>query len=112
MPARKATTTTEDIIELDSSVDRAEFEPRAPLFKIDGELFTARTKFSASEYLKYIKIARTEGADAAVDWAMEAALGEAGYLAFLEYPYLTTEQARKIINQVTSRLIGPIADPK
>lgn len=112
MPPRKKPS----VIEFNSESDRTEFDPKEPLFSIDGTLYEARTKFSASEFLKYVRIAQTKGSDAAVDWAMESALGEEGYLAFLDYPYLTADKARQIIDQIIERLVGPykngLADPK
>lgn len=109
MTTRKKTTS---VVELNSDVDRAEFEPRAELFTIDGVSYSARTNFSATETLKYFRIGRKSGADAAVDWAMEAALGEDGYLAFLDYPYLSKDKARAIVDQILSRLVGVEIDPK
>jgi hypothetical protein len=106
-------TLPEGLIHLDEDEDHSEFEATAPLFAVGGKVYEARTEFSASDVLTYSKLARTKGIDAAVEWLMEAALGDEGYAAFIGYKYLKLETASKIISQVVERITGiTVADPK
>lgn len=102
-----------NVIVLDTATDHAPFEEREPLFALNGVVYEARTNFSASEVLTYGQIGRAQGLDAAVDWAMETALGKDGYRALLDYPYLPRDKASDIIGQVIGRLQSPVVfDPK
>lgn len=112
-PTPKTSDTAGVLVELNSDVDRKlGFEETEPLFVIDGVVYEARTTFSAGEAIRYAKTYRDEGIDQAVAYAMVQAIGADGYKAFLEYPYLSNDNASKIIGQVTGRINPVAADPK
>jgi hypothetical protein len=103
----------EGLIQLDEDEDHSAFEETSPLFAVGGKVYEARTEFSASDVIHYSKLARTKGIDAAVEWLMEAALGEEGYAAFAGYKYLRKETATKVMSQVVGRISGiDVVDPK
>jgi hypothetical protein len=106
---RKRTTKenpTFELVDLDALTDeeRSEFDATAPLFRISGRTWEARTTFSAGECIEYARIWRQQGIDDAVAYAMDKAVGEDGWKAFTEYPYLSNGKATQIIGEVISRI--------
>lgn len=103
-----------DFIDLDaqSEEEKGEFEETAPLFRIHGEIYAARVVFSAGETIRFAELWRDNGLDKACAYAMTQALGADGYQAFLNYPYMSKENAGKIIDQVVNRINPPVIDPK
>lgn len=99
------------MIEL-SSKARPTKEEREPLFKLDGKQYTIPTTFRVSDTLTYVRIARTEGYDAAVDWALCRALGEAEYTRLTQVAALTDEQFNEIASTVLAKIVGRAATPK
>lgn len=101
------------VIQLDEDdADTSIFEERTALFAVAGVTYEARTTFSASEALRYSRLARTQGLDAAVDFALATALGADGFNALMDYKYLTKEKVTPIIKQVVGRFDGQAYDPK
>jgi hypothetical protein len=101
------------LIALDvEDADKDIFDASEPLFTLAGKTYEARTAFSASEALQYSRLARTQGLDAAVDYALASALGDAGFEALSTYKYLTKEAMQKIIGQIVSRFTGQSYNPK
>lgn len=92
---------------------------REELFAIDGKAYTIPKTIRPLQMAKYTHLVDSLGADSAGMWALQEALGEEGYLAFLNLP---TERVSKddfavVIGVVTGRFVGlatevPGADPK
>jgi hypothetical protein len=82
--------------------------PRETLFTIDGRECTIPVKFEPLEMARYAHTVATFGADQAAVWALEMALGEDDYIAFLNLPKesVTTEDWARVVGVVTGRLVG------
>jgi hypothetical protein len=82
--------------------------PRETLFTIDGRECTIPVKFEPLEMARYAHTVSTFGADQAAVWALELALGEKDYIAFLNLPKesVSTEDWTRVVGVVTGRLVG------
>jgi len=112
-PAPKSVEDVPEMVDLDALTDdeRGVFEQTAPLFKVNGRVYEARTAFSAGEAIQYVKIARERGYDEALEYAMTQALGAEGWKAFVDCPYMSQDNSAKIVSQVMASLVGG-PDPK
>ena len=81
---------------------------REVLFVIDGVPYTIPVRFRPLEMARYAHMVSQDGADAAAMWALQTALGETGYLAFLNLPAsaVSEDQYRGLISVVVGRLLG------
>jgi hypothetical protein len=88
--------------------DEATPRPRETLFTIDGRECTIPLKFEPLEMARYAHTVSTFGADQAAVWALELALGEADYIAFLNLPKesVSAEDWARVVGVVTGRLVG------
>lgn len=82
--------------------------PRETLFTIDGRECTIPVKFEPLEMARYAHTVATFGADQAAVWALELALGEDDYVAFLNLPKesVSLEDWTRVVGVVTGRLVG------
>ena len=80
-----------NIVSLRSAVNPPKNE-RVPAFSINGEVYTILTRPRTNVGLKYIHLARTKGAEIAVDFMLETLLGTEGYGALMDFDDLTTRR--------------------
>lgn len=90
---------------------------RDDLFSLDGTVYTIPVRFAAGDTLMYVDGLRKYGPDIAAAWALEHAIGEAGYTALCNANNATVshDEFAKLIAIVTDRLLGkaaPIPGPK
>lgn len=81
---------------------------RETLFTIDGRDCTIPVKFTPLEMARYAHTVRDAGPDAAAVFALELALGEKNYLAFLNLPHdeVSEEDWTRVVGLITGRLVG------
>lgn len=84
---------------------------RETLFYVDGIGYTIPKSFGPNAALGYAHIARTLGQNAAIDWAMEKALGTVGYAVLRDQDDLTQDQLDNMITLIIARIEG-LPDPK
>lgn len=85
---------------------------REVLFTYRGTEFTIPVDFELGDAMTYAHLARTQGPDKAVDWALELALGSAGYASLRAVRGLKPAQLERIVAIVTTRVAGGGLDPK
>lgn len=81
---------------------------REELFSIDGKSYTIPKRFEPLEMAKYTHLVDTLGADSAGMWALQAALGDEGYFAYLNLPprAVSQEDFVVVMQVVTGRMVG------
>jgi hypothetical protein len=86
--------------------------PREELFKIDGSAYTIPERFRPLEMARFAHLVDTMGNDAAAMWGLQQALGDEGYLAFLNLPPDAVSEGdfRKVLGVVVKRLSGLTAE--
>jgi hypothetical protein len=84
---------------------------RETLFYVAGVGYTIPKSFGPSAALGYAHTQRTQGGNAAVDWAMERALGTVGYAVLREQDDLTEVQLDNMVSLIIARIEG-LPDPK
>jgi hypothetical protein len=84
---------------------------RETLFYVGGVGYTIPKSFRPNAALGYAHVVRTQGTTAAVDWAMEKALGTVGYAVLREQEDLTDEVLTNMVTLVIARIEG-LPDPK
>lgn len=84
---------------------------REVLFYVDDVGYTLPKTFGPAAALGYAHVQRTLGANAAVDWAMEKALGTVGYAVLREQDDLTDVQLSNMVALIVARIEG-LPDPK
>lgn len=82
------------------------------LFSIDGKGYTIPNKARVNLALRYLKMARNEGADAASAYMLEEMVGEEGYNALMNYEDLTSETLTAIMEAAQKVVLGGLTDPK
>lgn len=82
------------------------------LFSIDGVMYQMPVNLGANVALGYMKLARTHGQEAAMGWALEKVIGEAGYNALMECDEITTADLETIMKVVHDNVMGPVEVPK
>lgn len=85
---------------------------REVLFTYRGTEFTIPVDFELGDAMEYAHIARRQGPDKAVDFALELALGEAGYAALRSVRGLKPSDLERIVAIVTVRVAGGGTSPK
>jgi len=85
---------------------------RETLFYYAGVGVTIPKKFTLVDALNYAHVTRVQGLNAAIDWAMERALGTAGYGILRSAAGITEEQAERCMAIVIGRIEGTVPDPK
>lgn len=85
---------------------------REVLFTYRGTEHTIPVDFELGDAMEYAHIARTQGPDKAVDFALELALGAAGYAALRAVRGLKPAQLERIVGMVTERVAGGGVNPK
>jgi hypothetical protein len=100
------------MIDLDARPDELPEIEREPLFKLDGTLYSIPVEFRANQTLKFMHLLGIRGYSVAVQWAMQEAIGEKGYLALVECTKLTKADTAEIGSTIINKLIGNIEDPK
>jgi len=85
---------------------------REVLFTYRGKEHTIPVDFELGDAMEYAHIARTQGPDKAVDFALELALGTAGYAALRAVRGLKPVQLERIVGMVTTRVAGGGTSPK
>jgi hypothetical protein len=85
---------------------------RETLFYYAGVGVTIPKRFSLVDALNYAHVVRIQGLNAAIDWAMERALGTAGYGILRSAEGITEEQAERCMAIIIGRIEGTVPDPK
>jgi hypothetical protein len=87
-------------------------EERETLFYYAGAGVTIPKKFSLVDALNYAHMIRTQGPNAAIDWAMERALGSVGYGILRSAEGVAEEQVERCMAIIIGRIEGTVPDPK
>lgn len=85
---------------------------RETLFYYAGAGVTIPKRFSLVDALNYAHVIRTQGLNAAIDWAMEKAMGTAGYGILRSAAGITEDQVERCMAIVVGRIEGTVPDPK
>lgn len=96
---------------VDADAKAPELE-RETLFYYAGVGVTIPKKFTLVDALNYAHVTRVQGLNAAIDWAMERALGTAGYGILRSAAGITEEQAERCMAIIIGRIEGTVPDPK
>lgn len=94
-----------------TSTPNAEIET-VELFSIDGQSYSIPKKPRVNLALRYLKMAREEGADAASAYLLEQLVGPAAYDALMNYEDLTSETLGAIMEAAQKVTLGGLEDPK
>ena len=84
--------------------------PQVP--KVENVTYSMPEKPNAGFALVYLKAARTWGADVALAWLLELAIGEEAYDALAAEPDLEADTFNAIMLAVQTRALGVLAGPK
>lgn len=84
---------------------------RETLFYVDGVGYTIPKQFPPNAALGYAHVARTQGVTAAVDWALEQALGTVGYAVLRDQRDLEQQTLDNMVALIIARIEG-LPDPK
>ncbi len=85
---------------------------RVPAFSINGTVYTILTRPRTNVGLKYIHLARTKGAEIAVDFMLETLLGTEGYAALMDFDDLTEADLTAVIEAASRIMAGAVETPK
>jgi hypothetical protein len=92
---------------------------RDELFSIDGKAYSIPREMRPLDMANYTYLVDTLGGDSAALWALQRALGNEGFSAFMDLPpeQISREDFTRIMQVVTGRFVGlktevPGADPK
>jgi len=99
------------IVSLRSAINPPVAE-RVPAFSINGTMYSILTKPRVNTGLKYVHLARTKGAEIAVDFMLETLLGVDGYQALMDFDDLTEDDLTAVINAATRIMAGAVENPK
>jgi hypothetical protein len=110
-PGLKDAGSAPGIVSLRSAINPPAAE-RVPAFSINGTVYTILTKPRVNTGLKYIHLARTKGAEIAVDFMLETLLGVEGYKALMDFDDLTEDDLTAVINAATRIMAGAVESPK
>lgn len=94
-----------------STTDAPDVE-QIELFSIDGQSYTIPNKPRLNVALKTLKMARTEGQDAAMAYMMEAAIGAEAFDALTEYEDLDAKTLEAIMTAAQKVVFGGLEAPK
>lgn len=94
-----------------TSTPAAEVES-VELFSIDGASYSIPKKPRVNLALRYLKMARESGADAASAYLLEQLVGEDAYTALMNYEDLTQETLQAIMVAAQKVTLGGLEDPK
>lgn len=91
-----------------SDTPEDEDRPREPLFVIDGVTYAIPERFHPVEMARYAHMVEQFGGDQAAVWALRYAVGDEGYLKFINLPTkaVSTEDFARVMGVVTGRLVG------
>ncbi|MCW2898572.1 MAG: hypothetical protein JWO67_837 [Streptosporangiaceae bacterium] len=96
------------MLELTSEAPVIEMEP---VFSIDGRVFEMPKRVTVNTALIYMRMARKQGPEAAISWAVERVLGEEPYIALMECESLTKDQLAQVMEIVRTKLMGAVEAP-
>lgn len=85
---------------------------RVPLFYIDDVEYTIPDRVSANVALKYMRMVRVSGVDAASAWLLEEVLGDDAYTALMNYDGLTVTHLEQIGRAINDLVMGATEVPK
>ena len=100
-----------NIVSLRSAVNPPK-DARVPAFSINGQVYTILTRPRTNVGLKYIHLARTKGAEIAVDFMLETLLGTEGYQALMDFDDLTEADLTAVIEAASRIMAGAVEAPK
>jgi hypothetical protein len=98
------------MIELKSGA--AEQTGYVDLFSIDDVTYQMPTKVKTNVALKYLRMVRTHGQEAAMGWVMEQVLGEDAYAALMDFDDLTEADLESVMEAVRANVMGAVEAPK
>jgi hypothetical protein len=110
-PGLKEAAAGPNIVSLRSAVNAPKGE-RVPAFSINGRVYTILTRPKTNAGLKYIHLARTKGAEIAVDFMLETLLGTEGYEALMDFDDLTEADLTAVIEAASRIMAGAVEAPK
>lgn len=110
-PGLKDAGSSPNIVSLHSAKNPPQ-DQRVPAFSINGVTYSILTKPKVNAGLKYVHLARTRGAEIAVDFMLETLLGAEGYAALMDFDDLTEEDLTAVMNAATRIMTGAIEAPK
>lgn len=82
------------------------------LFEIDGEAYSIPKKPRLNVALRYLKMVRESGPEAAQAYLLEELVGEAGYEALMNYDDLDQETLGAIAEAAQKITLGGLESPK
>lgn len=82
------------------------------LFSIDGKSYSIPNKPRVNVALRYLKLAREQGVDAAAAYLIESLIGADGYEALMNYEDLTSEELASIVSAAQKATLGGLEAPK
>jgi hypothetical protein len=85
---------------------------REVLFSIDGVDYTIPKTFGPNLALQFVRLSMLRGADIAMSWAMEQALGQDGHAALMAFDQLTRGDLQTITKVIYERLVAALEAPK
>jgi hypothetical protein len=97
------------LIELDAQTsDEAEPAERAtePLFRVGGKVYNIIKEFTASECLRALEIAATQGNIVSKLWLMQTALGQEGFNALKGANEMRPEQFKEISDIIEAKSLS------
>jgi hypothetical protein len=85
---------------------------RVPAFSINGVTYSIDVRPLTNVGLRYVHLARTRGNEIAIDFMLEALLGEEGYEALMSYPDLTEADLKAVVEGASKIMAGTLDVPK
>jgi hypothetical protein len=98
-------------IALTSSKSAKEVE-QIELFSLDGVSYTIPNKARVNVGLRFMKIMRDEGEQAASAWLLEELIGKEGFEALMNFEDLTPEALTTITEAAAKVVLGELETPK
>ncbi|HEY0774147.1 MAG TPA: hypothetical protein VGD51_08705 [Nocardioidaceae bacterium] len=92
-----------------STKDAAEVEME-PLFYIDDQEYQIPKRLPASLSLRYLRVLREEGQEAAAGEVLERVLGDEAYTALMECDEVDGKQLKRIMRIVEHKALGQLED--
>lgn len=109
-PGLKDAGTPPGIVSLRSAINPPQ-DARVPAFSINGTTYSILTRPKTNAGLKYIHLARTRGAEIAIDYMLDTLLGE-GYQALMDFDDLTEDDLKAVIEAASRIMAGAVEAPK
>jgi hypothetical protein len=110
-PAPAPDTTGKLILHTQTPEERA-FVERVSIFELDGRDYTIEKRPRINVALAYLRLARTQGDNAAIGYLLEESLGKDAFQALTEYDGLSADEFGQIFAIVQKHVLGGLEGPK